>query len=83
MAARGLSDSFVRQLVVLVAAAVAVHVHSMRMAGRRHHRQRRYFRDPARITANRTWKQMYAWRTNDQKWQMNVGMTYTTFLYVL
>ena len=83
MAARGLSDSFVRQLVVLVAAAVAVHVRSMRMAGRRRHRQRRYFRDPARITTNRTWKQMYAWRTNDQKWQMNVGMTYTTFLYVL
>ena len=30
--------------------------------------QRQYFRDPARIPTNRTWKQMYAWRTNDQKW---------------
>ena len=79
------ADAFVRQFIVLVAAAVTVHVTSTRAAqaiGFRR-RQRQYFRDPARIPTNRTWKQMYVWRTNDQKWQMNVGMTYSTFLYVL
>ena len=64
------ADAFVRQFIVLVAAAVTVHVTSTRAAQAigRCRRQRQYFRDPARIPTNRTWKQMYAWRTNDQKW---------------
>ena len=78
-------DDLVRQAVILAAAGVAEHVKSRRAHQMNLPRKRRrlYFRDPSRMATNRIWDQMYAWRENDAKWQMNCGMKYATFLYTL